>query len=139
MSLHQLLYTSTKSSETGINDIEAILRTARNFNSKNHITGLLCFNKNYFVQILEGDRETVNLLYNRIIKDGRHTKVTLNYFKEIPERNFEQWSMGYIPGSKIIEPITLKYSGNAEFDPYNMPSESLRNMMVALKDIAPIV
>lgn len=139
MTLTRLLYVSTKNDDVSADAIEAILNAARKENKKSHITGLLCFTGNVFLQVLEGDRAKVSALYNKIAKDNRHHSVTLLQFNAIEKREFSGWSMGYVPESRLTSAAILKYSSSTEFTPYDMPSESILHMMLELKAVTPVV
>lgn len=133
MFLVRLIYTSKTSSHFGPEDIENILEKARSNNLKNNVTGLLCFNNKYFLQCLEGSREKVNNTYHQILNDKRHSDIIMLNYSEIAEREFEQWSMGYMPQTSLTDAINLKYSGTPNFDPYEMSGESTHKLMLALK------
>ncbi len=75
--------------------MERLLERARSNNVAHHVTGMLCFDGENFVQILEGEIEQVEGLYNLICQDPRHDNIKQIYSGEIPERNFKEWSMGY--------------------------------------------
>jgi hypothetical protein len=47
------------------------------------------------IQILEGERQAVEALYERIEQDPRHTNISRVLDRPIRERLFAQWSMGY--------------------------------------------
>ena len=134
MFLVRLIYTSKTSSLFGPEDIENILEKARSNNLKNNVTGLLCFNNKYFLQCLEGSREKVNNTYHQILNDKRHSNIIMLSYTEIIEREFEKWSMGYMPQSSLTDPLNLKYSGTPSFDPYEMSGESTHKLMLALKE-----
>lgn len=57
MFLTRLIYTSSVSEQFSPDDISTILDAARNNNQKFNVTGMLCFNRKYFLQCLEGSRE----------------------------------------------------------------------------------
>lgn len=97
------------------------------------MTGLLCFN-NKFLQCLEGSRQAVNDTYHHILNDDRHSNIIMLNYTEIIVREFEQWSMGYMPQSSMTSPITLKHSGTPNFAPYEMSGESAHCLMLALKE-----
>jgi hypothetical protein len=134
MFLVRLIYTSRTSSYFGPEDIEDILEKARVNNRKNNVTGLLCFNNKFFLQCLEGSRESVNSTYHHILNDKRHSDIIMLNYSEIAEREFEQWSMGYMPQSSLTDSINLKYSGTPNFDPYEMSGDSTHKLMLALKE-----
>ncbi|MFT6154311.1 MAG: hypothetical protein ACJA1X_001663 [Bermanella sp.] len=56
MFLTRLVYASTISENFNCDDIEGILAVARKNNKQNNITGMLCFNRKYFLQCLKGSR-----------------------------------------------------------------------------------
>ena len=137
MYLVRLVYTSTISDDFTDEDIERLMTSARKHNTKNGVTGLLCFNRNLFLQCLEGSRTAVNGSYHRILNDPRHRNVIMLDYKEIIEREFDKWSMGYVPESSLTVPVNLRYSGNSVFGPYEMSGESAHRMLLSLKDSVP--
>jgi len=139
MFLTRLVYTSTVAEHFSPLDIAEILEVARRNNSKVDVTGMLCFNNNYFLQCLEGPRTNVNKLYLNISGDPRHTDVILLNYEEITIREFSEWSMGYLPESSFSTPINLKFSRSSEFNPYEMLGESAYKLMLALRDTSPSV
>ena len=64
--LYHLTYRSIAIPEITIEQIEEILKTARNFNSKNDLSGCLVFSKGYFIQLLEGSKDTIKELMDHI-------------------------------------------------------------------------
>ena len=100
---------------------------------------MLCFNRKYFLQCLEGSRTNVNNAYHKILNDNRHSRIVMLDYKEITMREFSDWAMGYMPESSLTAPTNLKYSGKSEFIPYEMSGESAHQMMLALKDLKSVV
>ncbi|AXV64002.1 MULTISPECIES: BLUF domain-containing protein [Pseudoalteromonas] len=134
MYLVRLIYTSEVCEGFGPSDIEDIIEKAQKNNHASNVTGLLCFNSSHFLQCLEGSRQAVNATYHKILNDNRHRNIIMLNYCEIYEREFENWSMGYIPYSKITTPLNLKYSGTSEFDPLAMSGGSAHKLMMALRD-----
>lgn len=97
-----------------IHTLETIVTNCNKKNKRIKISGLLIFYKHQFFQWIEGDEEPVDQLFDQIIKDNRHTKVTImkHNFKDF--RMFEQHPMKFIcsPGvgaqlkldQKVFEP-----------------------------------
>jgi hypothetical protein len=137
MFLVRLIYTSRITSGFGPEEVSSILEKARISNSKNEVTGLLCFNNTFFLQCIEGSRKKVNETYHKILNDKRHSDILMLNYCEIIEREFDKWSMGYMPQSSLTKPLNLKYSGTAHFDPYEMSGESAHRLMLALKVTLP--
>ena len=72
-----------------------LLNSSRERNKARDITGMLLYCDGQFIQILEGPRESVKQLYNRILSDPRHTMVLKLFEQPIQERCFPDWSMGF--------------------------------------------
>ncbi|WP_462156586.1 BLUF domain-containing protein [Pseudoalteromonas sp. GB56] len=137
MYLIRLIYASRVNDSLNTEDVAQILDSSRANNNRSHITGLLCFNHKYFLQCLEGSRAKVNELYQRILHDERHADVLLLSYGEVSERHFSNWSMGYVPATKITQEITLKFTGNGKFNPYEMAGSSAEALMIELAHNTP--
>ena len=110
--LYELIYRSTAKSTLKDQDLKDILETAREFNQANHITGCLLYHKGQFLQMLEGDFQTLLNLYERIKHDKRHHDFLLLHMKEISERIYTDWTMAF----KSLEHSDLSnYSAVAAF------------------------
>lgn len=116
--LVRLLYASRAVPAVDHDELLAILRCSKTDNPGAGITGVLCFSEGIFLQVLEGGRDAVNRLYNRIASDSRHTDVTLLSYEEIGERRFAGWSMGQVNLSRLNPALLLKYSERPTLDPF---------------------
>jgi hypothetical protein len=67
------------------------------------------------MQVLEGERSKVNLLYARIMADRNHRNIELLSMEEITQRSFGQWSMALVYLSKDDPMVQMSHP---EFDPY---------------------
>ena len=139
MFLVRMVYCSKISEQFNATDIDHILESARRNNHKKHVTGLLCFNRKYFLQCLEGGRQSVNEIYRKILNDPRHEDVVMLNYSEITRREFENWNMAYLPEKKLTDEVNLKFSGNPNFDPFSMHGESTFELMLALSKTIPTV
>jgi hypothetical protein len=92
-----------------------ILEKSTAYNKKENITGVLCQGSGLFLQVLEGERSHVNLLYARIMADRTHRNVELLSMEEITHRRFGQWSMALVYLSKDDPMVQMAHP---EFDPY---------------------
>jgi Sensors of blue-light using FAD len=108
--LVRLLYASTLINGNDNQVIDSILAQSRLHNPALGITGVLVYSDGVFLQALEGGRAQVSELYNHIVKDTRHTHVTLLTFEEITERRFGSWTMGQVNLAKVNANVLLKYS-----------------------------
>jgi hypothetical protein len=142
--LVRLMYASRASAKVDAEALAAILRTAKEHNPRIGVTGVLCYcaNADIFLQVLEGGRNAVSGLYNRIAQDPRHHDVALLSYEEIGERSFSSWSMGQVNMSRLNPALLLKYSEAAVLDPYAVSGKAslaLFNELVATASVnAPV-
>ncbi|MDH4060817.1 MAG: BLUF domain-containing protein [Aquincola sp.] len=118
--LVRLMYTSRAVPAVDQEELIAILKKSKANNARSGVTGALCFSEGIFIQVLEGGRNAVSKLYNRIAADSRHADVVLLSYDEIEERRFAGWSMGQVNMSRLNPALLLKYSECAKLDPYSV-------------------
>ena len=116
--LVRLMYASRAVPAVDQEELIAILKKSKANNHKSGVTGALCFSQGVFLQVLEGGRNAVSTLYNRIANDARHTDVVLLNYDEIEERRFSGWSMGQVNMQRLNPALLLKYSECAKLDPF---------------------
>ena len=92
-SLFSLVYTSKSVTKIDEELIKNILRVARKLNQRDQITGLLVAREDYFLQLLEGDEDTVQACFARIRADRRHSQIVLQGSCKITERHIPDWNM----------------------------------------------
>jgi hypothetical protein len=112
MSTISLVYVSFASHDLTDDELRDILRVARTTNQKLDITGMLLYRDGFFIQALEGDKEKVEPLYDKIKNDPRHKNVTLVYSLPIETRSFHNWSMGF---NKISHASAANLPGFIDF------------------------
>ncbi|NIV13417.1 MAG: phosphonate transporter, partial [Aliifodinibius sp.] len=95
MTVHQIVYTSDSSKKMLKSDLYIILRTSRMNNKSLGVTGLLVYCDKKFFQVLEGPRDVVSQLFEKISIDDRHFGVRTLSAKDVPKRAFESWEMAY--------------------------------------------
>lgn len=134
MLLVRLLYLSRVAPGVGPDDIEGILQAAQRNNLRHHITGVLAFNGEFFLQALEGGRSQVNRLYQHILQDSRHEQPLLLQFGEVHQRLFSDWSMAYVPANRLTGQLLMRYGPTPEFSPDQCLAESSLALLVALCD-----
>ncbi len=66
---------------------------SESFNKNNGITGFLCNNQEHFLQCLEGTKDAVLSLMQRIFKDANHKDVDVIFTKQISDYSFADWRM----------------------------------------------
>jgi hypothetical protein len=72
-----------------------LLEKCRSNNATCDVTGMLLYQNGSFFQVLEGNRGTVERLFDKIAIDPRHKRVTKVILEPIAERAFGDWTMGY--------------------------------------------
>jgi len=137
--LVRLLYASRAAGALDEHELQAILKSSREHNQQEGITGLLCHNEGIFIQLLEGGRNAVNGRYKQIIDDPRHRDVILLAYDEIGEREFAGWSMGNVQLSRLNRAMVLKYSETGKLDPYSMSGKALTGLFHELVSSGAIV
>jgi len=118
--LVRLMYCSRAAPGVDGEELSLLLRQCRSHNGEAGITGMLCFSDGLFIQVLEGGRAAVNQLYQRILRDTRHTDVVLLVYEEISQRRFAGWTMGQVNMARINTAMLLKYSERPTLDPYSV-------------------
>ena len=118
--LVRLMYASRAADSVDGDALATILKQSKENNARLGVTGVLCFcfNAKIFLQVLEGGRDAVSGLYNRIAQDAHHRDVVLLSYEEIGERSFSHWSMGQVNMSRLNPALLLKYSESSVLDPY---------------------
>ena len=91
----QLIYISAANHNFTEEELESLLRAARENNQSLNITGMLLFHEGSFIQALEGDKVSVEALYRKIGTDKRHEETRVLYRGDAPDRDFKNWSMGF--------------------------------------------
>ena len=105
--LIELLYTSTATGEMTEEQLAGLLEHCRRNNEAAGITGLLIFHEGTFMQVLEGEKQAVMDLYQRILLDPRHTGSRVLWQLPIEARTFGDWSMAFRPLSDL-DPTRLE-------------------------------
>jgi hypothetical protein len=106
MSLVRLAYVSTSLLPDDAHDrrqVADILLVSRRNNAESEVTGALLATDRNFAQVLEGEREAVEAVYERIVRDPRHKDIVLTLYELIEARRFPSWAMAYIGPSQAAE------------------------------------
>jgi Sensors of blue-light using FAD len=93
--MFHLVYISHASRPLLEEDLLDILSKSRQHNKKHHITGMLLYLNDKFIQVLEGKQDDVRAVYDKIREDSRHHKVAVVLEGNTEHRIFKNWSMGF--------------------------------------------
>lgn len=78
-------------------ELRALLAQCRHDNARHNVTGVLFYSHGNIAQLIEGEPEILEPLYERIARDGRHSNVHRLVTKPISTRSFSEWSMAFHP------------------------------------------
>lgn len=93
---YRIIYSSISSTPMQMDELEDLLEQAQSNNSSNGITGALVYVDGFFLQVLEGEKDSLQELMQTISKDFRHENVTVLQADEIPAAAFSAWDMAYV-------------------------------------------
>jgi hypothetical protein len=119
-----LCYVSSAIKKFTQNELVELLTKAREKNIRLGVTGMLLYDDGNFMQVLEGQKETVKALYASIIKDRRHQGAIVIDEDELVERQFSEWSMGF---SNLIDPAVKAMPGFSEFMDRHLRAEEFKS------------
>lgn len=118
--LHRLVYLSRNKIQGDVDtickEITQILRAAREHNVKQDVTGALMFNAGCFAQVLEGRKENVQTIFDRIEHDTRHSEVVILDFSPVQKRAFPEWSMAYMGEDEALDDRFFMIAEETNFD-----------------------
>ena len=127
--LVSLLYVSRAVGPQTTTVTSSILACSRSRNASEGVSGILCQGQGLYLQILEGERSSVNRLYAHILRDSRHVDADLLAYEEIDKRSYSQWSMAHVFLSSTDPMVTMNHK---DFDPY---AASGKMALQLLKDL----
>ena len=119
--MYYLIYTSHASKPYNQDELQELLIECRINNKPKKVTGMLVYLQGKFIQVLEGEQQQVTEIYESIILDPRHKKVTKVMEGVSQERIFKDWSMGF---KKLSDSEFEELSG------YKDPEEFLQGTQV---------
>ena len=92
----RILYSSTSLCDRA--QTMGLVEQARQVNARCEVTGALHLTaENMFFQYLEGPRDTVSKLSEKILCDPRHTLCHILDQRDITSRAFPKWPMAWLP------------------------------------------
>ena len=113
MKIKQLVYISKATAPFTSASLKELTSVANANNAKLNVTGCMAYSSGYFLQLLEGNAETVESLYRKIEKDPRHkgTKLLLEATVDEERRLFGKWFMSSFNVDTMVDfPEELKQS-----------------------------
>lgn len=90
--MRQYVYVSTAETLSG-DDVAEILEACQRNNAAREVTGLLLYNGRNFLQLLEGESESLEWIMQRIERDTRHHGISRLYDEPAESRACPDWLM----------------------------------------------
>lgn len=95
-SIYTICYTSKASRELSPEDVQDIFDHTSTRNNENNICGVLLYSLGNFFQVLEGDQEYIETLYDeKIKKDNRHSDIFEVFNKQALKPLFFDYSSNF--------------------------------------------
>lgn len=116
-------------------ELKSIYETAVTRNNDRGVSGILLFSNDYFLQALEGPREQVNNLYMKILVDRRHANPQILAYKDIQQRDFADWSMGWANETAVKRDIYFRYCAGRKFEPLDLTGEAAHALLCEFAEL----
>lgn len=129
MLLFSLIYAS-RAVDCDEDQVRSILASSTRNNIPQRITGVLLFDGEYFLQLLEGNRHHISDVFCRIAMDPRHDTVEILDARTVTERIFPDWSMAFRGDSALKRMQLMRYQCSDQFRPHEMAGEQARRLLV---------
>ena len=91
--MFRLIYKSRSLQPVGWEFVNELVRSCETKNREADISGVLLATGTHFLQVLEGDFDSINRLFMRIARDTRHEEIQLISFGCVESRLFGGWAM----------------------------------------------
>jgi len=129
--LARLIYVSEARRDLTRADLNNILRAAQRRNTHHHITGILTYNQNAFMQCLEGEKDAIEIIYGNILADDRHRNVKTIFYKNVEDRFFPNWSMAHINLNHAeVQKILERHRLNIKHLPHGIDASQILDLMI---------
>lgn len=129
MTLQRLIYCS-RAHDPDEPAIRQILGACERNNPKDHISGMLLFTCDFFVQLLEGSRSAVSRRFLKIAADPRHSDVEIISSSVSDFRIFDRWSMHYVAIVNASDSSLRRFTVDGTFDPYRMMPSAIEQLCI---------
>lgn len=99
----EIIYESKASEGVGAADLFNIIQKSADNNAQAGLTGFLIFSHDRFFQVIEGPKERIVDLMQRLEQDPRHQSIRVVDQRTITQTSFPQWRM-----KRLMPAETLK-------------------------------
>jgi hypothetical protein len=114
--MRRIIYASRAVQEMDETDLLHLLTVARSTNKRHAVTGMLVYASRSFLQLFEGPDEEVEIIWDRIRMDPRHTDLRVLADGPATERLFVDWTMGFEhPSDSDLEDVLPGYRASVGY------------------------
>lgn len=129
----QVSYISRTSEPFSSEQLLDLLMQCRTNNTKSGVTGMLLYGNSTFLQAIEGEEAVIDQLVEKIWKDPRHAEIEILGRREIEQREYNDWSMGFeqVTEEGLPDVEGLKDFGASDFNfDYLVGHEPIVNLLM---------
>lgn len=130
--LIHIVYMSFSSRKLSEEELDDFLTLIRKKNKDRGVTGLLLYKDEAFIQLIEGNKATIDDLFTIISKDSRHSNILMLLEEPINKRAFPDWSMGFL---RINNNQTKEIPGFSDFMQDNHSRIDYKNCAEAVRHL----
>lgn len=122
MPLIRLVYVSSATVDLSDSELNQLLEQSVRNNAAKGVTGMLVYADGNFIQVLEGEAEVVDALFQRIELDIRHQGTIVLHREVVESRDFPQWHMGFrrLTRQEVASNPAYVRFFDLEFDPTHL-------------------
>ncbi len=95
MELSYMIYKSVPAENITESNLLDIAERSKGNNIDKGLTGLLVYGNKEFVQVLEGTENDIEVLYQKLLTDKRHSNMKVVKRGKLDRRYLPIWSMGF--------------------------------------------
>ncbi|MEM7143758.1 MAG: BLUF domain-containing protein [Verrucomicrobiota bacterium] len=138
---YRVVYISEATDSFSESELEELLEHARVNNRRLGISGILLYEQNFFLQMIEGPARSIISLYATIRKDPRHKNIFTISEGDAVERQFGQWTMAHYkfePGDSGFEEGYLRIMTSFQSaDQLSREAAFVDQYLAQLRDLLP--
>lgn len=101
---YAISYVSSARNDLPVQDVKNILDQANKFNKLQGLTGILLYNDKNFFQLIEGEKQIVLDLFERITLDPRHHNIIQFLEKPVSRPPFDGYLTDFITDNNKYDP-----------------------------------
>lgn len=106
---YAISYVSTSHIDLQEQGVKDIMNATNKFNKSQNITGILLYNERNFFQLIEGEKKTIQELYEKITQDPRHQNIIQFLEKPVHRPSFDGYLTDFITDTKRYDQSALKH------------------------------